>query len=87
MVTLTTSRRFYDLKAHRWRTPGEEFTASEERAAQIEAALPGFAVVLEPEAPDLSEMTVSQLREMCAERGIRVPRQAKKEDIIELLED
>lgn len=86
MVTITVKRRFYDLRGHEWRQPGDMVHTTGERAAEIMAALPGYVEVHEEPKADLSRLTVEQLRAMCAERGIDVPRRAKKDDYIRLLE-
>ena len=40
----------------------------------------------ETEATDYSAMTVTELKALCAERGIEVPKRAKKAHLVELLE-
>lgn len=40
----------------------------------------------ETKQDDLSELTVAELKELCNERGIEVPKRAKKAQLIELLE-
>ena len=52
-------------------------TIAPEKPAQ--AARPAAA------APDLASLTVPQLRELCAERGIRVPGKATKAQLVLLL--
>lgn len=97
MVTLTVLRTFYDLKKHRDRVPGEEFTVSEERAEQIVSALPGYVTVHEPEPEpehepesepeevDLSKMTVAQLSALARERGVMPKGRPSKVRLIEIL--
>lgn len=96
MATVTVLRGFRDLKAHRDRVPGEVFEAPEERAAYIAARLPGYVEVTKPEQvaepepqedheADLTKLTVPTLRSLCEERGIEVPKRAKKADILALL--
>lgn len=91
MVTVTVLQTFYDLKGHCNRMAGTTFEATEERAAHIDAALPGY-VVLHEEAKDepadeqeLAKLNVQQLRAMCMERGIKITRAMKKPQLIEVL--
>lgn len=49
-VSLTVLVPFYDLHAHRLRAEGETFEATEGRAAEIAAVLPGY-VELKGEGP------------------------------------
>ena len=88
MVTLITLRKFHDTTIRGTRAEGDVFEATEERAARIMAALPGYVAVheLPEDTPDYASMTVAQLRALCAERGVDVPKGSKKADIIELLE-
>ena len=87
MVTIEVLRPFYDLTKHRHLVAGETFEATEERAAQIDAALPGYVSVTAPveEAPDYARMTNPQLVNLCRERGIVPPKRAKKADLVALL--
>ena len=101
MVTVTVVRTFYDLKKHKSRKAGTTFDATEERAAFIAAALPGYITyeavepayeqTVEPVADepkeDISKLTVAQLKALCAERGIDVPKKTKKAEIIALLQE
>ena len=92
MVTVTVLRDFYDLKAHADRTAGDTFLATEERAAQLDAALPGYVTCDEHEqAPelrvDLSKMTNAQLIALCEERGIQAGKRPTKAQLIRLLQE
>ena len=96
MVNINVLETFYDLKAHVERRAGSTFHETEARAAEIEAALPGYVTVCtieEAEAKksgkplDYGKFTVAQLKDICARRGIDVPRNAKKAEIVALLED
>ena len=94
MVTVTVLKSFYDLKRHKDRKAGTTFDATEERAAYIAAALPGYVSygADEPEAndrgvTDLAKLTVAQLKALCAERGIEVPPKAKKAGLVALLQE
>lgn len=93
------------------REVGETFEATEGRALQLDAALPGYVSIGAdsraesgkdehkpaeadngPEnattAPqDLSKLTVAQLKELAAERDIKVPSGTKKAQLIALLEE
>lgn len=87
MTSITVNKRFYDLKAHKWREAGETFAAEEKRAEQILSRLPGRVVVSEgprhvETVPDLSSMTVAQLKTLASERGVEIPKGARKADII-----
>lgn len=55
---------------------GEEMTDEE-------AAARGLAV--EPEEPQLEELTVAQLREIAEQEGVEVPAKAKKQEIIDAI--
>lgn len=88
MATVRVLKTFRDLRAHVTREAGTTFEATEERAAYIDAALPGYIEIqaaAEEAAPDLSGMTVAQLRELAAERGVELPKGARKADIIKAL--
>lgn len=85
MVTVTVRKPFYDRREKVDRNVGDTFSATEERAAQIDRTIPGFITYSEA-AEDYSSMTVPQLRELCKERGIEVPRRASKATIVSLLE-
>ena len=95
MVTITVLKAFGDLDARVNRKSGDVFEATEERAEYIESKLPGYISISHGEADevtepakdtDLTKATVAELRAMCSERGIEVPKGAKKADIIALLE-
>lgn len=88
MVRVKVLKSFYDLACHKDRGVGEEFDVTEERAAQIDRALPGYILVSKEEdgaAEDMTKLTAAQLKALCEERGIAVPSRAKKADIIALL--
>lgn len=90
MVRVTVLRPFTDLVKRAERAAGDTFEATEERAAYIAAKLPGYVTYeriteAAPDSKDLSKLTVAQLRALCAERGVEVPKGAKKADIIALL--
>ena len=97
MVTVTVIRPFYDLKKHKSHNAGTTFEVTEERAAFIAAALPGYVTyeVAEPnEGPvadepkeDLSKLTVAQLKAFAEERGVELPKRAKKTEILALLKE
>lgn len=90
-VAVTVLRRFEDYAEKCDREVGEEFEATVERAEEIDAKLPGYIRILRDEAPaeplpELSELSVGQLKELCFERGIDVPQRARKASLIKLLE-
>lgn len=87
MTTVTVLKPFRDFAKHRDRVVGETFKATEERARQIDAKLPGYIAYVVEESVDLSKMTVAQLKELAAERGIEVPSGAKKAQLVSLLEE
>ena len=51
MVAVTTSAPFWDREAKVTRRAGETFDATAERAAEIQAALPGYVTVADKPAP------------------------------------
>lgn len=51
MVTVTVNEAFRDLVEHTDRKPGDTFDATEERAAYIEQALPGYVTIAEKPKP------------------------------------
>lgn len=98
MVRITVLRPFYDLKRHRMLGEGDEYEATEERAAQIDAALPGYIAyetvgetteeaVETPadDAPDYAAMPYIDLVSLARDRGIPVKGRPKKADLIEAL--
>lgn len=99
MVLVTVLRRFRDFVAKCDRNVGDQFEATEKRAAFIDAKLPGYIEYApiahepepekadEPEQVDLSKLTVASLKTLAKERGIEVPKSAKKAQIIALLEE
>lgn len=97
MATVRVLKRFWDRKRKVTRNPGDAFDESNERAAEIQSRLPGYVdVTIDVAAPaeqgaadtttDYSEMSSQELRSLCAERGIDVPKRAKKAQLIALLE-
>lgn len=84
MVTVTVIKGFRDLQEHVDRTQGDKFQATEERAAFIASRLPGY-VTYEEEADDLSSLKLAELRELAAERGVELPKNASKAKALELL--
>lgn len=86
MVEITVNKGFYDVVEKVDRNPGDTFEATEERAAYIEAVLPGYITLGAKKADDISKLTVTQLNKLAAERGIEVPKGAKKAELLEILE-
>lgn len=100
MMTVTVLKPFRDFAKHRNRVIGETFEATKKRAAYIDAKLPGYITytpiadepkkeeepVADPQV-DLSKLTVATLKTLAKERGIDVPKGAKKAQIIALLEE
>ncbi len=104
MISVNVLADFYDLKAHKWRRKGNSFKATDERAAQLRAVLPGYTSSEEepkevespqpevekveaPKEQDLSKLTNPQLKALCEQRGIAVPKRAKKEVLLALLKE
>lgn len=97
MVTVEVLRAFHDLKEHRDRKAGTTFTATEERAAYIASALPGYISYTtvaeqkpepEPEPkPDYEAMPYIDLVSLARERGIQVKGRPKKAQLIEVLSE
>lgn len=85
MVELTVTRAFRDLKEHVDRNPGDVFDATEERAAEIDAALPGYVTIGGRKGDELDGMTATELRALAESRGIEVPKGARKTQIVQLL--
>lgn len=87
MVEITVNKGFYDIVEKVDRKQGDTFEATEERAAYIDAVLPGYITFgAEKKADDLSKLTVPQLNKLAEERGIEVPKGAKKAELLEILE-
>lgn len=97
MVTVEVLQAFYDLKEHRDRKAGTTFAATEERAAYIASALPGYIsyatvaeqkpepeTALEPK-PDYAAMPYADLVALAKERGIQLKGRPKKAQLIEAL--
>lgn len=85
MVNITVLKAFYDLKAHKNRMPGDTFDATEERAKHIDAALPGYVAIEEPEAVDYEGMTVQQLTALAKERGVMPRGRVSKATLVKIL--
>lgn len=86
MVTVTVLRPFRDFSKRCDRNAGDTFTATEERARQIDAKLPGYITYsVEMDEPNLAEMTVAQLRSVAKERGVKLAAGAKKAEILDAL--
>ena len=94
MATVTVLRVFWDLKARRKRVPGDVFSASEDRASELEAKLPQHVTVtheepqsqVEVEALDYESLSKTELQALCDERGIAYAKSATKAKLVALLE-
>lgn len=86
MVEITVNKDFYDAVEKVDRKQGDTFEATEERAEYIDAVLPGYITRSAKKADDLSKLTVAQLNKLAEERGIEVPKGAKKAELLEILE-
>ena len=103
MVTVEVLQAFYDLKEHRDRKAGTTFAATEERAAYIASALPGYISYTtvaeqkpepepeqEPELepkPDYESMPYIDLVALARDRGIQLKGRPKKAQLIEALSE
>lgn len=101
MVEVTVLKRFYDLVERVDREVGERFEVDDERATHLDFVLPGYVSLslrydkepVEAERPsdepqeDYSKLSVARLKELCAERGIKVPSGARKAQIVSLLKE
>lgn len=99
MVTVEVLQAFYDLKEHRDRRAGTTFAATEERAACIASALPGYISYTtvaeqkpepepEPEPkPDYESMPYIDLVALARDRGIQLKGRPKKAQLIEALSE
>lgn len=87
MVNITVLKPFYDLKAHKNRMPGDTFEATEKRAAQIAAALPGYVSIKEAEPVDYASMTVQQLTALAKERGVLPRGRVSKATLVKILSE
>lgn len=96
MTTVKVLMQFWDIKERRTRKPGDEFVVTEARALEIQGKLPDYVELYDPDVEagngvevlgdtDYQDLKVTQLKELCAERGIEVPKGAKKSDLIALL--
>ena len=85
MVNITVLKSFYDLKAHKNRMPGDTFEVTEERAKHIDAALPGYVAIEEPEQVDYAGMSLQQLAAIAKERGVMPRGRATKAALIKIL--
>ena len=96
MTMVKVLMQFWDLEERCVRNPGDEFVATEERALEIQGKLPDYVELYDPDVDagdgvavrgdtDYQDLKVTQLKELCAERGIEVPKGAKKPDLIALL--
>lgn len=63
----------------------EQAPKAEPKAAEPKAEEP--AAQAEAPAKDLSKMTVAQLKDLAAEKGIKVPSGARKAEIVELIQN
>ena len=97
MVRIKVLKPFYDLKRHADVKAGDEYDVTEERAAHLDAVLPGYityAQAAEPEPetapepkPDYAAMTYTELNALAKERGIQLKGRPKKAQLIEALSE
>lgn len=65
--------------------PKPQAPKAEPKAAEPKAEKP--AAQAEAPAEDLSKMTVAQLKDLAAEKGIKIPSGARKAEIVELIQN
>lgn len=102
MSRVTVIRPFHDLVENVDRCKGDVFEATDGRARQLVRVLPSGYVNVEHEQTsmsdtvpakkpadditDLSVLTVAELRALASERGVELPKGARKATIIARLE-
>ncbi len=102
MAQIHVLHRFWDRKDRRTRRKGEVFTATEARAQELLRLIPDYVELVDAqpnwadeapveetpaeEAVDYSKLETQELKRLCAERGIEVPKRAKKATLVKLLE-
>ena len=77
---------FWDMKARRKRSPGDVFTANDDRASELESKLPQHVTVTYDAPVDYSKMSVKELKAIADERGIAYARSTTKAKLIAILE-
>ena len=99
MVRIKVLKPFYDLKRHADVKAGDEYDVTEERAAHLDAALPGYityAQAAEPEPEpepesepkqDYESMPYIDLVALARDRGIQLKGRPKKAQLIEALSE
>lgn len=85
MAKVCVLKPFRDLLERCDRQVGEEFECTVERAQYIAAKLPGYIDILVTDEVDYTALKNDELIELCKERGIEVPRNARKAHLIALL--
>lgn len=89
MVKVKVLKPFRDLQEDTDREPGDVFDATEARASHIAHVLPGYVEFVADDAtvdePDLVSLKVAELRALAEERGVDVPRNAKRADLVRAL--
>ena len=85
-MTTTVLAAFRDADSWRAYAPGEAYEAGEERVAAL-ASLGLVSQAGEAGAAPSADMTAEQLRGLCAERGLSVPRKATKAQLLALLSE
>jgi len=83
-MRVRVERAFYDRDVRRPHSVGDVFDISESRFAQIESTLPGYVTKV-TSTEEANEPSIKELREMATERGIKVPRNASRAKLVELL--
>ena len=83
MASVKVLQPFRDLLERCDRAVGEEFECTNERAQYIDSKLPGYIEFTVSD--DYASLRNAELIELCEERGIEVPRNARKAELIALL--
>lgn len=92
MVTIHVNETFRDVLEHVDRRAGDTFIATESRAMQIDSKLPGYityeaAPEDESDGADLSSLKVTELKAIAKERGLTIPKNATKAQLVGLLKE
>ena len=93
MVAIHVNDAFRDVLEHVDRKAGDTFLASETRARQIDSKLPGYITyeaapeVNSDDGADLSLLRVTELKAIAKERGLTIPKNATKAQLVGLLKE
>ena len=85
-MRVRVEKAFYDRDMHGSHSVGDVFDVTESRFTQIESVLPGYVTKVADTTED-NEPSIKELREMATAKGIKVPRNASRAKLVELLAD